>query len=187
MRHQLLGTQRNKAGSKTLSLDRNSLPCALPQKQCKALDAKLKWWEFPWTLLYTFMVTTCLWHDTSKPESTLKKKANSVCHHHMREAAAADECRTGHVSTHENPTDIPTKPLPKRDCLASKLLHFFLDWDSHPNRPRLPKLSETQNLANMGYLCEGTDWNWLSVSTTQMLAAEGQTLRLRVLFLATVD
>ena len=69
-------------------------------------------------------------HDTSKPESTLKKKANSVCHHCMREAAAADECRTGHVSTHENPADIATKPLPageKRDYLVSKLLYFFSD------------------------------------------------------------
>ena len=33
-------------------------------------------------------------HNTSKPESTLKKKANSVCFHHTREAAAADECGT---------------------------------------------------------------------------------------------
>ena len=34
-------------------------------------------------------------HNTSKPESTLKKKANSVCYHHyIREAVAADECGT---------------------------------------------------------------------------------------------
>ena len=67
-------------------------------------------------------------HNTSKHESTLKKKANSVCYHYIREAVAADECRTGHVSTHENPADVATKPLPageKRDYLVGKLLHFF--------------------------------------------------------------
>ena len=67
-------------------------------------------------------------HNMSKPESTLKKKANSVCFHYIREAAAADECRTGHISTHENPADIATKPLPageKRDYLVRTLLYFF--------------------------------------------------------------
>ena len=67
-------------------------------------------------------------HNTSKPESTLKKKANSVCYHFIREAVAADECRTGHISTHENPADIATKPLPngeKRDRLVGKILYFF--------------------------------------------------------------
>ena len=64
-------------------------------------------------------------HNTSKPEPTLKKKANSVCYHYIREAVAADECRTGHISTHENPADVATKPLPageKRDYLVGKLL-----------------------------------------------------------------
>ena len=67
-------------------------------------------------------------HNTSKPESTLRKKANSVCYHYIREAVAADECRTGHISTHENCADIATKPLPngeKRDRLVGKVLYFF--------------------------------------------------------------
>ena len=51
-------------------------------------------------------------NNTSKPESTLKKKANSVCYHYVYEAVEANECRTGHISTHENPADIATKPLP---------------------------------------------------------------------------
>jgi hypothetical protein len=45
-------------------------------------------------------------YNTSRPESTLKKKANSVCYHFIREAVAADECRTVHISTHENPADV---------------------------------------------------------------------------------
>ena len=67
-------------------------------------------------------------YNTSKPQSVLKKKANSVCYHYIREAVAADECRTGHIGTNENPADIATKPLsngPKRDYLISKLLYFF--------------------------------------------------------------
>lgn len=67
-------------------------------------------------------------NNTSKPESTLKKKANSVCYHYIREAVAADECRTAHVSTHENPADIATKSSisgEKRDRLMSKLLYYF--------------------------------------------------------------
>ena len=67
-------------------------------------------------------------YNTSKPESVLKKKANSVCYHYIREAVAADECRTAHIRTDENPADIATKPLPhghKRDKLVGKILHFF--------------------------------------------------------------
>ena len=82
------------------------------------------------TPVYIYGDNMSVTHNTSKPESTPKKKANSVCFHYTREAAAADECRTGHVSTHENPADIATKPLPagdKRDYLVSKLLCFFSD------------------------------------------------------------
>jgi hypothetical protein len=66
--------------------------------------------------------------NTSRPGSTLRKKANSICYHYIRENVAADECRTGHISTHENCTDIATKPLcsgQKRYHLVSKVTYFF--------------------------------------------------------------
>jgi hypothetical protein len=72
-------------------------------------------------------------YNTSKPESTLKKKANSVCYHYIREAVAADECRTGHIRSENNPADIATKPLPsgmKRDGLVSKVLYFYSEDDT---------------------------------------------------------
>ena len=72
-------------------------------------------------------------HNASKPESTLKKKANSVCYHYIREAVAADECRTGHIRSENNPADIATKPLPcgaKRDSLIGKVLYFYADPES---------------------------------------------------------
>ena len=67
-------------------------------------------------------------HNTSKPESVLRKKANSVCYHYIREAVAADECRTGHIGTNENCADIATKPLPpsqKKDRLVGRLLYYY--------------------------------------------------------------
>ncbi len=39
-------------------------------------------------------------HNTQWPESTLKKKSNSVCYHAMRESVAMGESLTGHISTH---------------------------------------------------------------------------------------
>ena len=61
----------------------------------------------------------------------LRKKANSVCYHYIRETVAADECtRRGYISTHENCEDIATKALPnseKRDHLVRKVLYFFSD------------------------------------------------------------
>jgi hypothetical protein len=51
-------------------------------------------------------------HNTQRPESTLKKKSNSICYHAVRESVAMGESITGHVSTNNNPTDIATKVLP---------------------------------------------------------------------------
>ena len=67
-------------------------------------------------------------HCTYKPETMLKKKANSVCYHYIHEAVATDKCRTGHIGMHENCTDVATKPLPKgnkRDYLVGKIQYFY--------------------------------------------------------------
>ena len=49
--------------------------------------------------------------NTSIPDSTLKKKSQSVACHFVREDVARDEWRTAHVNMHENPADLLTKPL----------------------------------------------------------------------------
>ena len=51
-----------------------------------------------------------LW-NTTVPESTLKKKSNSITYHMVREGAARDEWRTSYVRTAMNPADILTKAL----------------------------------------------------------------------------
>ena len=69
-------------------------------------------------------------HNTQRPESTLKKKSNSVCYHAVREAVAMGECITAHVSTHDNPADICTKIMPggqKRDHLVGLILYDLAD------------------------------------------------------------
>ena len=52
---------------------------------------------------------------TSIPDSTLKKKSQSISCHFVREGVPRDEWRTAHVNTHENPADLLTKPLPAQE------------------------------------------------------------------------
>ena len=41
-------------------------------------------------------------YNTSRPESTLKKKSKSICYHAVRKAVASDECLTMHCKTVDN-------------------------------------------------------------------------------------
>ena len=68
-------------------------------------------------------------HNTSKPESTLKKKSNSICYHFIREAVAMKECLTTHIPTLKNFADMLTKVLhgKKRRDLVGGVLHFIYD------------------------------------------------------------
>ena len=68
-------------------------------------------------------------HNTSKPESTLKKKSNSICYHAVREAVAAGECLTSHLSTKNNASDLMTKVTygAKRRNLVSMILYDIYD------------------------------------------------------------
>ena len=52
-------------------------------------------------------------HNTQKPESTLKKKSNSIAYHLVRESVAMGEKLTGYVRMDENYADLMTKLLPK--------------------------------------------------------------------------
>ena len=69
-------------------------------------------------------------HNTQKPESTLKKKSNSICYHTIRESVAMGESLTGHVSSKDNWADIATKIIPSgqlRDHLVGHLLYDICD------------------------------------------------------------
>ena len=69
-------------------------------------------------------------YNTSSPESTLKKKANLVCYHTIRESAAMGEIMTTHVPTLDNPEDLCTKVISggqKRNHLVSLTLYNIVD------------------------------------------------------------
>ena len=68
-------------------------------------------------------------YNTSKTESTLKKKSNSICYHFIREAVAMKECLITHIPTLKNFADMLTKVLygKKRKDLVGGVLHFIYD------------------------------------------------------------
>ena len=70
-------------------------------------------------------------HNTSTPESMLKKKSNSICYHFVREAVAMKECLTTHVPTLRNWADLLTKVLTgmKRRNLVQGVLYDIYDYD----------------------------------------------------------
>ena len=62
---------------------------------------------------------TCIYGDnlfvlanTTIPDSTLKKKSQSIAYHFVREGVARDEWRTSYVNIHDNEADLLTKQLP---------------------------------------------------------------------------
>ena len=68
--------------------------------------------------------------NTSIPDSTLKKKSQSIAYHLVREGAARDEWRTAYVNTHDNQADLLTKPLPsgpKRRNFVRMVQHNIFD------------------------------------------------------------
>ena len=78
---------------------------------------------------------TCIYGDnqsvlanTTIPDSTLKKKSQSIAYHFVHEGVARDEWRTSYVNTHDNGADLLTKQLPhgeKRKGFVSNLLHHI--------------------------------------------------------------
>jgi hypothetical protein len=64
-------------------------------------------------------------HNTQRPESTLKKKSNSICYHAVRESVAMGESLTGHIKTENNLADLLTKVTfgGKRRRLVQGILH----------------------------------------------------------------
>ena len=66
--------------------------------------------------------------NTTIPESTLKKKMQSIAYYFVREGSARDEWQTAYIKMHENVADMLTKPLPygeKRWKFARMLLHHL--------------------------------------------------------------
>jgi hypothetical protein len=67
--------------------------------------------------------------NSSRPESTLKKKHNSICYHAIRESVAMGETLLTHIRTGENLADFLTKTTSgaKRCKLVSGVVHDIYD------------------------------------------------------------
>ena len=66
--------------------------------------------------------------NTTIPDSTLKKKSQSIAYHFVREGVARSEWRTAYVNTHDNEADLLTKQLPngeKRRGFVRRVLHHI--------------------------------------------------------------
>jgi hypothetical protein len=66
--------------------------------------------------------------NTTIPDSTLKKKNQSIAYHFVREGSARDEWRTSYINTNDYESDLLTKVLPfgeKRRKFVRNLLHHI--------------------------------------------------------------
>ena len=66
--------------------------------------------------------------NMTMPDSTLKKKSQSITYHFVREGSACGEWRTAYVNTHDNEAERLTKLLPngeKRWKFIGNLLHHI--------------------------------------------------------------
>ena len=102
----------------------------------KGIRYKLRMMGVPLTgPTYVYGDNMSVIYNTSRPESTLKKKSNSICYHAVREAVASGELLTTHCKTGDNHSDMMTKVLygqKKRDNV-SRILYDIYDHDDGPS------------------------------------------------------
>ena len=102
--------------------------------------------EYTWGLWYTLRMMGIPFYDpwfvygdnklvlynTTLPESTLKKKRNSIAYHAVREVVATGEWLTGYEPIDTNVSDLLTKPVPggeRRTHLVRGVMYcIWLDW-----------------------------------------------------------
>ena len=107
----------------------------LAMKQCceylRGLRYKLRMMGIPCDgPSYIFGDNQSVLANTTIPDSTLKKKSQSIAYHFVREGSARDEWRTSYINTNDNESDLLTKVLAhgrKRVGFVSRLLHHVYD------------------------------------------------------------
>ena len=81
---------------------------------------------------YVYEDNMLIIHNTSKPESTLKKKCDSIAYHAFHESMAIGDSLTGHIRSEGNPADLLTNMVTgqKRRYLVSLVLYDIYDGDT---------------------------------------------------------
>ena len=105
----------------------------IAMKQCceylKGLRYKLRMMGIPVTEpAYISGDNQSVLANTTNPDSTLKKKLQSIVYHYVHEGVARGEWMTSYVNTHKNESNLLTKPLPdgaKRQGFVARLLHHI--------------------------------------------------------------
>ena len=67
-------------------------------------------------------------YNTTLPESTLKKKSNSIAYHAVREGVATEEWTTGYEPTDTNLSYLLTTPIPsgeRRTRLVRRVMYYM--------------------------------------------------------------
>ena len=93
---------------------------------------------------YAFGDNMSVIHNTQRPESTLKKKSNSICYHACREAVAMGELLTTHIPTILNLADLATKIIPggvKHESLLNMIL-YDIAMVGIASTPKLQRVSQ---------------------------------------------
>ena len=74
---------------------------------------------------YIYGDNTSVVHNTSRPDSVLRNKSNSVCYNIVHESVAMGGFLVGHIPSKENVADLITKVLygHKTRYLVSNILH----------------------------------------------------------------
>ena len=110
--------------------------CAMKigMETCRGMRYKLRMMGVPLSgPTYIYGDNMSVIHNTQRPESTLKKKSNSIAYHACRESVAMGESLTGHIPTLLNPADLCTKILSggmKQDRVIDLILHYLLSSDN---------------------------------------------------------
>ena len=78
---------------------------------------------------YVYGDNQCTITNSTRPESTLKRKNNSICYHLVRESVAMNESLITHIPTADNLSDLMTKPTfgSKRRRLVGGILYDIYD------------------------------------------------------------
>ena len=73
-------------------------------------------------------------YNTSRPESTLKKKSNSICYDAVRETGASGKFLTTHCKTRDNCYDMMIKVLSghKKRYNISRIIYDIWDHEDGP-------------------------------------------------------
>ena len=96
----------------------------------RGLGYKLRMMGIPLSgplLIYGYNISMI--HNTQRPDSTFRKKINSICYHAIRESVAMGESMTAWVPTGKNPADLLTKVLygSKWRHIVGNVMHDIYD------------------------------------------------------------